>query len=83
MYPLKPRYSCVAALLLATCVISGCQVDNRYDLNNLDSESTVLKGMQFPIGDLRRITLDQLFDLKENQYFSTDAQGDYWIHIPF
>lgn len=83
MYPLKPRYSCVAALLLATCLITGCQVDDRYDLNNLDTESTVLKGMQFPIGDLRRITLDQLFDLKENQYFSADAQGDYWIHIPF
>lgn len=83
MYPLKPRFQYVTALLLATCILSGCKVDNRYDLNNLDTESTVLKGMEFPIGDLRRITLDQLFDLKENQYFSADAKGDYWIHIPF
>lgn len=83
MYLLKLRNHCANALLLAICVLSGCKVDDRYDLNNLDTESTVLKGMEFPIGDLRRITLDQLFDLKENQYFSTDAHGDYRIHVPF
>ena len=83
MYPLKIRKYCANALLLAICVVSGCKVDDRYDLNNLDTESTILKGMEFPVGDLRRITLDQLFNLKENQYFSTDANGDYRIHVPF
>ena len=36
----------IAGLLtgVTLLVTAGCKVDNRFDLNNLDTESTVLKG---------------------------------------
>lgn len=74
---------CAIALFLTGCIVSGCKVDSSYDLTNLDTESSLLKGMEFPIGDLRRISLDELLDLRENEYFFADDKGDYRIHVPF
>lgn len=71
------------ALTLTGIFASGCKVDDRYDLNKLDTESTLFKGMEFPIGNLKRITLDQILDLRENEYFFADENGDYRIHVPF
>ena len=71
------------ALVLACFALCGCKVDDRYDLNNLDTEVSLFKGMEIPVGDLRRVSLAELLDLRENEHFFSDENGDYRIHVPF
>ena len=80
--PMKLRLFGALAVLFPV-ILTGCKVDDSYDLNNLDTESSVMKGIEFPIGSLRRITLEELFNLKETEYFFADGNGDYRIHVPF
>ena len=52
----------IAGLLTGVTLLitAGCKIDNRYDLNNLDTESTVLKGATFPVGNLKPVYLRNL-----------------------
>ena len=80
---MKLKHFGALALLLSGCMFCGCKVDDNYNLNNLDTEASFFKGMEFPLGNLRRLTLDELLNLRENAYFFADDQGDYRIHVPF
>ena len=68
----------------AVCVMaSACKVDTSYDFTQLDTENTLFKGFTIPVGNVRRLTLDELFNIQESEYFVTVANGDYYIHVPF
>ena len=70
----------IAGLLtgVTLLVTAGCKVDNRFDLNKLDTESTVLKGTQFKIGSLKPVYLCDFLKL-DGVYIVTDERGDYRI----
>ena len=71
------------ACIMAATLLSGCKVDEEYNLENLDTEVTLLKGKSFPVGSLKRITLNDLFQLDGYDNLITAANGDYHIHVPF
>lgn len=71
--------SCILVAALAT----GCKVDDDYNLENLDTEVTLLKGKSFPVGSLKRITLNDLFKLEGYENLIAVENGDYHIHVPF
>ena len=72
----------IAGLLtgVTLLVTAGCKVDNRFDLNKLDTESTVLKGTQFKIGSLKPVYLCDFLKL-DGVYIVTDERGDYRIRF--
>ena len=74
----------VKSIVLATLVawtVCGCKVDERYDLNNLDTEATLFKGATFPIGNLKPFVLNDFFNLDGNAFITVDAAGDYHLHF--
>ena len=72
----------IACLLtgVTPLITSGCKVDDRYDLNNIDAEATVLKGATFPVGNLKPAYLRDFLKL-DGEYIVTDEDGDY--HVRF
>lgn len=66
--------------LLTLLATTGCKIDNRYDFNNLDTESTVLKGATFKVGDLTPLYLRDFLKL-DGEYIVTDNLGDYWVRF--
>ena len=66
--------------LLTLLVTSGCKIDNRFDFNNLDTESTVFKGATFKVGDLTPLYLRDFLKL-DGEYIVTDNLGDYWVRF--
>lgn len=66
--------------LLTLLATAGCKIDNRYDFNNLDTESTVLKGATFKVGDLTPLYLRDFLKL-DGEYIVTDNLGDYWVRF--
>ena len=72
----------IAGLLTGVTLLitTGCKIDNRYDLNNLDTESTVLKGATFPIGNLKPVYLRDFLKL-DGEYIVTDEIGDYRVRF--
>ena len=71
------------ALSAVCAVVSGCKVDSSFDFTQLDTENTLFKGFTIPVGNVRRLTLEELFDFEESQYFFAVGNGDYSIHVPF
>lgn len=80
---MKKLFLYAVALGAALAALSGCKVDDRYDFENLDTETTLFKGLKFPLGNVRRLTLQELFDFKETAYFFATENGDYHINVPF
>ena len=72
----------IAGLLTGVTLLitTGCKIDNRYDLNNLDTESTVLKGATFPVGNLKPVYLRDFLKL-DGEYIVTDEIGDYRVRF--
>ena len=72
----------IAGLLtgITLLITAGCKIDNRYDLNNLDTESTVFKGATFPIGNLKPVYLRDFLKL-DGEYIVTDEIGDYRVRF--
>ncbi|MBR5256667.1 MAG: hypothetical protein IKV62_07830 [Bacteroidales bacterium] len=72
----------IAGLLTTATLIvaAGCKVDNRYNLENLDAEATVLKGTTFPIGNLKPLYLRDFLKL-DGEYIVTDENGDYRVRF--
>lgn len=77
---LNPAKSVVLAVI-AVLSLSGCKVDERYDLNNLDTEATLFKGATFPVGNLKPFLLSDFFNLDGNAFITIDAVGDYHLHF--
>ncbi len=72
----------IAGLLtgITLLITAGCKIDNRYDLNNLDTESTVMKGATFKIGNLKPVYLCDFLKL-DGEYIVTDEIGDYRVRF--
>ena len=72
----------IAGLLMAATLIvaAGCKVDNRYDLEKLDPESTLFKGKSFPVGKVNSIYLRDFLKL-DGEYIVTDENGDYRVRF--
>lgn len=72
----------IAGLLtgVTLMVTSGCKIDNRYDLGNLDTESTVMKGATIKFGDLKPVYLRDFLEL-DGEYIVTDENGDYRVRF--
>ena len=60
--------------------VTGCIVDPRYDLEKLNTEMTMLKGMEFPVPDVS-FQLGDLLQLDGYDYISCDANGDYLVRF--
>lgn len=71
------------ALFAVFASLCGCKVDDSYDFEKLDTETTLFKGLKFPLGNVRRLTLQEMFDFQETDYFFATGNGDYHIHVPF
>lgn len=71
------------ALILAGALVvlgaTACKVDEDYDLKNLVTEITILKGAQFPIPSPYPITLADILSLDGISYIVVDDNGDYCI----
>ena len=65
----------IAGLLtgITLLITAGCKIDNRYDLNNLDTESTVMKGATFKIGNLKPVYLCDFLKL-DGEYIIAGKQ---------
>ena len=72
----------IAGLLtgMTLLVTAGCKIDNRFDLNNLDTESTVMKGAVFKLGSLKPVYLRDFLKL-DGEYIVTDERGDYRVRF--
>ena len=64
---------------LLILLTTGCKVDPLFDLSNLDTEITVLKGTTFPVPSPKPITLAGILDLEGYPYLIVDENGDYLI----
>ena len=56
---------------------SGCKVDKSYDLGNIDTEVTVLPGVEVPLPNFKEVKLKDL--LPVNGVFGQNLSGDYQI----
>lgn len=75
---MKTRNLILTGALLFLCA-AGCKVDPLYDLSNLDTEITVLKGATFPVPSPRPISLADILNLDGFPYIVVDGNGDYLI----
>ena len=67
--------------IIALAAVSGCAVDNSYNLENLDTEMTFFKGSDFPVPDLKPFLIGDYLDLNGYDYIITDDRGDYYIRF--
>jgi hypothetical protein len=75
---MKTRNLILTGALLFLCA-AGCKVDPLYDLSNLVTEITVLKGATFPVPSPRPISLADILNLDGFPYIVVDGNGDYLI----
>ena len=75
---MKTRNLILTGTLLVICA-AGCKVDSLYDLSNLDTEITVLKGATFPVPSPGPIKLADILGLEGYEYLVVDENGDYLI----
>lgn len=69
---------------LAVCaVLAGCVPDTSYDFKNIDTEVTVLKGVEVPLPNIQEILLkDLLKEAATGDVFTTDpVTGDYLVSL--
>ena len=74
------RISLPAVAAAALCLCS-CIADPSYDLSQLDTEMTVLKGAEFRVPDTPVTTLNDIFDLEGIEYIACNENGDYEIRF--
>ena len=75
---MKSRILMLTGTLLVLCA-AGCKVDSQFDLSNLDTEVTLLKGTTFPVPNPKPITLADILELDGYPYITVDGNGDYII----
>ena len=60
--------------------VTGCIVDTRYDLDQLNTEMTVLKGATFPVPNVS-FKLGNLLQLDGYDFITCDENGDYRVRF--
>lgn len=75
------KRSHIFAGAIALAAVSGCAVDNSYNLENLDTEMSFFKGADFPVPDLKPFLIGDYLDLNGYDYIITDERGDYYIRF--
>ena len=82
-YIMKTRMCAwIACIALALPVlIQGCAPDKKYNLEDMDSEITVLKGISMPLPNLQEIKLGDLIkiDASSGDVLSINAAGEYVV----
>lgn len=68
------------ASLSLLCLLSSCEVDERYDVSKeVDMTISVGKGLSLPIGSTEKIMLSELLDTAATEVLKMDAFGNYSI----
>lgn len=75
------RYSLPAVAAALSLSLCSCIADPSYDLSQLDTEMTVLKGAEFRVPDTPVTTLNDIFDLEGIEYIACNENGDYEIRF--
>ena len=74
---------CLASLaVIAGFTVIGCVPDKTYDLQNMDTEVTVLKEVSLPLPNIKEIKLGSLLDMSKtgsDQILSVNSNGDYVV----
>lgn len=67
------------AAAIGFALMTGCKADPDYDLDRFDSTVTIGKNVTFPVGDVKEITVKDLFASfgDADGYLRTDFNGDY------
>ena len=77
----RKRIYIAGLLTVATLIVAaGCKVDNRFDFEKLDLESTLGKGSTIPIGSVNPVYLRDFLRL-DGEYIVTDENGDYRVRF--
>lgn len=63
--------------ILISAMFTGCQVDQTYDLEKLDTEISMFKESEFPVPDAKPFTLQDIFDPEQFDYITCNNLGDY------
>lgn len=72
-------------LVLSLTLLQGCKQDPDYDLDNIDKEISVVKGLTLPLPNFKAITIGKIIDDEldgQNQTnLKTDAEGNYFLEF--
>ena len=70
----------VAVALALPAFLVGCVPDKRYNLEDMDSEITILKGVTMPLPNLQEITLGNLIEIDPSgEVFKINSNGEYML----
>lgn len=72
-------------ILLPLTLLQGCKQDPEYDLDNIDKEISVVKGISLPLPNFDKITIGKVIDDEldgQNQTnLKTHENGDYYLEF--
>ena len=63
--------------ILFSALLTGCKVDQTFDLDKLNTEISMFKNAEFPVPDATPFTLQDIFNPDQFEYISCNNQGDY------
>lgn len=70
----------VAVALALPAFLVGCVPDKKYNLEDMDSEITILKGVTMPLPNLQEITLGDLIEIDPSgEVFKINSNGEYML----
>lgn len=68
--------------LAAVSATQGCTPEKKYDLENMDTEITVLKGVSVPLPNFKEIKFKDLIQIdQQSQQFTVTPNGDYMLNF--
>ena len=79
---MKTIYNLLGFITSGIILVSSC-VNDEYDLKKeLDKEITVLKNISLPVGEIGKLSLEDIMDLKTTQnVIDIDGNGNYVLSV--
>lgn len=77
----KHLLQAVTAAFAVIVAAAGCNVDKDYTLDNIDGTVNVLPNLEFPVGNLAKVTIGDFIDLGDNDYITVSESGDYHFAV--